>query len=122
MRKLAFAVLAVALTPRHQRLGDLVAGTLVLRDRRYDLSRYAPPAVVRQPLPPGRAVLSHRDYEWLAEFLHRRGELTADARARIGAKIAAALAARAGVASPAASEVEPFLEAFAAQAAGGRSG
>jgi uncharacterized RDD family membrane protein YckC len=33
--------LCVALTPRHQRLGDLLAGTLVVKERAYDLSRYS---------------------------------------------------------------------------------
>ncbi|HET9552019.1 MAG TPA: RDD family protein, partial [Anaeromyxobacteraceae bacterium] len=37
-------VLMVALSARRQRLGDLVAGTLVVQERRYDLSRYGPPA------------------------------------------------------------------------------
>ena len=35
------AVLAVGLSARRQRLGDLAAGALVVRERRYDLSRYA---------------------------------------------------------------------------------
>ncbi len=115
-------VLAIALTPRHQRLGDLVAGTLVLRDRAYDLSRYSAPALdPRYAALRGRAAaaLSHADYERLSEFLQRRGTLLDEARSRIGGKIAAALAGRAGVAPPAPGEVERFLEAFAAYAAEG---
>ncbi len=115
-------VLAIALTPCHQRLGDLVAGTLVLRDRAYDLSRYAVPAPDPRYAPLRRraaAALSHADYERLSEFLQRRQALLDEARERIGKKIAAGLAARAGVAPPAPDDAEPFLEAFAAYAAEG---
>jgi len=114
-------VLAIALTPRRQRLGDLVAGTLVVRERRYDLSRYAAPS---EPDPRyawlrGRAtaLLAAHEFERLADFLARRAGLDPDARARVAARLAAALAARAGAAPP--EDPEGFLEALAAHHAGG---
>lgn len=115
-------VLMVALTPRHQRLGDLVAGTLVVKDRAYDLSRYAAAA----PLDPrwaalqGRAAaaLAAEDFERLSDFLRRRGGLDPAARERIALAVSGALASRAGVAGPPPAEAEAFLEAFAAASAG----
>jgi uncharacterized RDD family membrane protein YckC len=114
-------VLAVALGSRRQRLGDLVAGTLVVRERRYDLSRYA----VARTLPDARyawlrgraeALLAADEFERLADFLARRPGLVPEARARAAARLAAALARRAGVAAP--EEPERFLEALAAYHAG----
>lgn len=117
------AILAVALGRRRQRLGDLVAGTLVVRERRYDLSRYGARAVDRERYAAlrGRAAgaLAAAEFDRLADFLRRRPELDAEPRARIAERLAAALARRAGVASPAPSDAEPFLEAFAFHAAEG---
>ncbi len=113
-------VLAVALTPRRQRLGDVVAGTLVVRERRYDLSRYAAlaPPDARYAFLRGRAtaLLAAHEFERLADFLARRPGLEADARGRAAARLAAALAARAGAPPP--DDPEGFLEALAAHHAG----
>lgn len=117
------AILAVALGPRRQRLGDLVAGTLVVRDRRWDLSRYAPSPAGRERFAALRgragAALRAGEYDRLADFLRRRPELDPEPRARIAARLATAFARRAGVAPPAAGEAEPFLEALAAWFAAG---
>jgi uncharacterized RDD family membrane protein YckC len=115
-------VLAVALGARRQRLGDLVAGTLVVRERRVDLSRYAAvggPPDPRYAFLRGRAagLLAAGEFERLADFLARRPGLAAGPRARVAARLAAALARRAG--APAPEEPEPFLEALAADYAGG---
>ena len=115
-------VLAVALGPRRQRLGDLVAGTLVVRERRVDLSRYAAPdraapdprfAALR-----GRAdaLLAADEFERLVDFLARRPDLVPEARARVAARLAVARARRLGAPPP--EEPEPFLEALAADYAG----
>jgi len=114
-------VLAIALSPRRQRLGDLVAGTLVVRERRFDLSIYAAPAEAdpRFAFLRGRAasLLGAREFERLADFLARRPGLDPAARARAASRLAAALAARAG--APAPEDPERFLEALAAHHAGG---
>jgi uncharacterized RDD family membrane protein YckC len=111
-------VLAVALTARHQRLGDLLGGTLVVRDRAYDLSRYAAPPA---PDPRGAglggktaALLAPADFERLSDFLQRRAGLAPPARERLARKMAVALAARAGAGALPAAEAEPFLESLAA--------
>lgn len=109
-------VLAVALGPRRQRIGDVVAGTLVVRERRYDLSRYAAPAAEeRFPSLRGRAagLLAADEFERLADFLARRPGLEAGARARAAGQLAGAFAARAGV--DARGDAEGFLEALAAR-------
>ncbi len=117
-------VLAVALGARRQRLGDLVAGTLVVRERRVDLSRYALVAGAtgdpRYAFLRGRAgrLLAADEFERLADFLARRPGLVPAARARVAARLAAALARR--VAAPVPEEPEPFLEALAADYAGDR--
>ncbi len=120
---LAYApgILAVALSARRQRLGDLVAGTLVVRQARYDLSRYdVPGAAAGRARPTGleeraAAALTPEGFEKVTDFLRRRAELDPGARARVAVRLAAALAARAGV--PPASgveEAERFLQALIA--------
>jgi len=115
------AVLAVALSSRRQRLGDLVAGTLVVQERRFDLSRYGAPAAAeaRWRELKGRApgLLAPADFERLLDFLRRRADFDAAPRARLAGRLAAALAARAGVAPPGPGEAESFLEALQAFAA-----
>jgi uncharacterized RDD family membrane protein YckC len=117
------AVLLVALGARRQRLGDLVAGTLVVQERRYDLSRYGPPAAAtaRWAALRGRAaaLLSAAEFERLVDFLRRRPDLEPGPRARIAARLAAAMAGRAGLPAPSGEEAEPFLEALAFHAAEG---
>ena len=115
------AVLAVALSARRQRLGDLVAGTLVVQERRFDLSRYGAPAAAearwRELRRRAPGLLAPADFERLLDFLRRRAEIEAAPRARLAERLAAVLAARAGVASPEPGEAESFLEAFHAFAA-----
>lgn len=113
------AILAVVLGGRRQRLGDLVAGTLVVRQGRYDLSRYdaaEPGAGRRFPQLRGRAhaALDAGGFERLGDFLRRRAELEPAARARVASRLAAALAHRAGVEAPPGAEAEAFLEALLA--------
>ena len=116
-------VLMIALGARHQRLGDLVAGTLVVQERRFDLSRYGPPAAdeARWGAAAGRAAtrLGPAEFDRLADFLRRREELAPAPRARIATRLAAVFAGRAGLAPPSPQEAEGFLEALAFHAAGG---
>jgi uncharacterized RDD family membrane protein YckC len=118
------AILAVALGARRQRLGDLVAGTVVVRERRYDLSRYAPGAADLERFAPLRAraagLLRSPEYDRLVDFLRRRPELEPAARGAIAARLAGAFARRAGLPPPAPGDAEPFLEALVASYAGTR--
>lgn len=93
----AVGVVAIVATREHQRLGDIAAGTLVVRDRR------VAPAV---GVPPMRMVSSLPDTSYLAwdvssvspeevatvrRFLERRFSLTPPARAQLGWEISSRL-------------------------------
>jgi len=116
-------VLMIALGARHQRLGDLVAGTLVVQERRFDLSRYGPPAADEARWGAlarlAAAHLGAAEFDRLADFLRRRAELEPAPRRQVAARLAAVFAARAGQAAPAPGEAEGFLEALAFHAAEG---
>jgi uncharacterized RDD family membrane protein YckC len=91
------AMISGLLTPRTQRLGDLAAGTFVVRERQAG----ADAAVVSFPPPPGyegyvRALdvgtLRPPQYRAIRSFLLRVAQLTPDARARLAHRIAVPLA------------------------------
>ncbi|HEX7901210.1 MAG TPA: RDD family protein [Planctomycetota bacterium] len=90
--------------PRNQRVGDLVAGTLVIRDKTASTAR--PPAVLRVPQVPvgGEEVVAelrrggaHKlpvdQVRLIEDFLARRGSMTPDARRRIADQLAGAVSA-----------------------------
>lgn len=77
--------------PRSRRLGDLLAGTLVIRERQADLSRYE--AAPEQPSA-GALSLAPAEFELVSAFLARAGQLVPEARARVALKIAEPLARR----------------------------
>ncbi len=106
-------MVAVLATARNQRLGDLAAGTLVVRDRvavpDADLS-----APVTVELPPDAATwdlsaVSAEEVATVRAFLLRRPQLTPEARGRIGADLAGRLVPRV-VGPPTAQGPERFLE------------
>jgi uncharacterized RDD family membrane protein YckC len=114
------AVLSALISRRQQRLGDLVAGTLVLRER----SAAGRPRAVRFAVPPGwesyaatldPAVLSPLDYQTVRAFMLRAQELTPEVRAAVGREIADPLAARLGHAPPPQVTPELFLLCLAAR-------
>jgi uncharacterized RDD family membrane protein YckC len=83
--------LSMLFTQQHRRLGDLVAGTLLVREERFDLDKYASPAASAVPESlAGRAPvsLSARDVELILAFLERAPWLEPDARQRLGARMA----------------------------------
>lgn len=103
---------------RARRLGDLVGGTLVVKERHgVTLESLAargplPPARPGEPQPqptmPNLDQLNDQDYDLVQEFLRRRGELGRDARLRLGAQLASGLQARMGL--PQGGDAERFLE------------
>ena len=87
-------MISVVANERNQRLGDLVAGTIVVRERL--LRDQRPRAVAAAPLddgPPLVAALSDEQFALLDRFVSREVTLDNDSRARI----AGALVARLGV-------------------------
>ena len=88
------AVLSVLASPRDQRLGDMAAGTIVVRER----SVGGPAAVAVMVEPPGRghllaalslSPLTDGQYRVLRSFLQRAPSLSPQARAQIGERLAA---------------------------------
>ena len=77
--------------PRSRRLGDLLAGTVVVRERKADLSRYE----TSQPTPSAAGLsLSPSEYELISDFLSRTDLLAPEARERVALKLAEPLARR----------------------------
>jgi uncharacterized RDD family membrane protein YckC len=114
------AVAFVLLTSRQQRLGDLVAGTLVLRER----TAAGTVAPIRFAVPPGsegyaRTVdpggLSADDYAAIRSFLTRASSLDPQARTQLGTALAQRLAAKLAHTPPAGVSPELFLLVAAAR-------
>jgi len=130
----AVGVIAIFATRQHQRLGDLAAGTLVVRDRveeaplwgesaarTFTAPSFARSAPAPEPhsaysLPTtGIAKLSSSDLEVLEGFFARRLDMSLDTRHLLAERIAAAIQAKSGIEPPAGASVETFLEATARQ-------
>jgi uncharacterized RDD family membrane protein YckC len=130
----AVGVIAMFVTSQHQRLGDLAAGTLVVRDREHSAPLWnesgsrtftAPVFAATPPLPEpnaglalpaaGIARLSPADLGVLEGFFARRLDMTMETRQRIAARIAEAIQAKSGLERPETISVETFLEVTARQ-------
>ena len=113
------AVLSVLLTRHDQRLGDLAAGTLVLRER----TGQRAPAPVLFHVPSGLEVyaasldvsgLGADDYRAVRSFLVRGPRLPPHIRASLAAQLASSTAPRVRPRPPADMPAEPFLACVAA--------
>lgn len=110
----AVGIVAVFVTARSQRLGDLAAGTVVVHERN-GLSAEtggsfdAPPGLEHH----GAARLTPQEIAVIEMFLRRRAELSGFGRARSARQIAARMASRLGKTMPA--ETERFLEEVIAE-------
>ncbi len=113
------ATIAVLVTARNQRLGDLFAGTIVLRER---TGASFPVPVSFPPLPGYEAytrtldvgAVTPEQYALLRSFLIRVNTLLPEARARIAAELATPIAARMHHTPPAGVTAEAFLVSVAA--------
>jgi uncharacterized RDD family membrane protein YckC len=130
----AAAVICVLATSRNQRLGDLVAGTLVLRER----TGARAPSATEFRVPPGWepyaesldvSGLTATDYQAARSFLLRAGSLDPMTRDRLARQIATPLLGRLRHAPPPGVLAEAFLLCVAARyqqrqrvAVGGGSG
>lgn len=116
----SYAVGAVSIlaTPRNQRLGDLAAGTLVVRERGgLDArTRHAPPprpTAVEAGMTWDVSAITIEELSAVRSFLDRREQLTSDARAQLARTLAGRLRTKvAGAGVPEADE--RFLEYLAA--------
>jgi len=124
-------VISMFVTRQHQRLGDLAAGALVVRDREEESPLWAelgnrtftapsfeparsldPAAQVVLPSA-GIARLSATDLEVLEGFFSRRLDLSLDTREALAGRIAAAIQAKSGIEPPQGISTETYLEAVA---------
>ena len=104
--------------PKGRRLGDLAAGTVVVRER----STAAPAAVAEARAltagdREGRRRLPPLEEEMVHSFLKRRGKLAAAARVRLAAFVAGRAATALGVDPGKEGDAEAFLERVAAEVA-----
>jgi uncharacterized RDD family membrane protein YckC len=130
----AVGVIAIFVTRQHQRLGDLAAGTLVVRDRAFEepawgdsgartftAQSFVPSAPVPEPhmahtlSATGIAKLSSTDLEVLEGFFARRLDMSLPTRQALAERIAQAIQAKSGLEQPASASVETFLEVTARQ-------
>lgn len=130
----AVGVITMFVTRQHQRLGDLAAGTLVVRDREqeaplwgesaartFTAAVFATSAPSPEPsssltLPtPGIAKLASSDLEVLENFFSRRLDLPLSTREVLAQRIAVAVQSKSGLELPPGVSVETFLEAVARQ-------
>jgi uncharacterized RDD family membrane protein YckC len=132
----AVGVITMFATRQHQRLGDLAAGTLVVRDREQETPLWGEtgartftipvlssgpvsgPAIpephMTLSLPAtGIARLSSSDLEVLEGFFSRRLDLPIPTREALAQRIAAAIQAKSGLEVPPGVSTETFLEATA---------
>ena len=114
------AVVSTLVTKRNQRLGDLVAGTMVLRQR----VASTPAQVARFAVPTGLesyaatldvSGVTAEDYATLRSFLLRALTLRPDVRDQLARKIASGLAAKIAHTPPPNITVEQFLVSLAAR-------
>jgi uncharacterized RDD family membrane protein YckC len=88
-------VITILVTPRSQRLGDLAAGTIVVRERRAELPRPLPPLDPSLMLPPQLAgAFASADVLLARDFLRRAPYLLPARRQELRSQIAATLRAR----------------------------
>lgn len=130
----AVGVIAIFATRQHQRLGDLAAGTLVVRERLEDAplwgetgartftaAAFAPHySASQQHMEPAFsavdiAKLAPADLEVMEGFFARRLDLSLETRAALAQRIASAIQAKSGIPIPDGLSVESFLEAVARQ-------
>jgi len=130
----AVGVIVMFITRQHQRLGDLAAGTLVVRDREpestpwndsptrtFTAQIFPAPAAAAEPhtlvslLAEGIAKLSSVDLEVLEGFFARRLDMPLATRQALAERIAGAIRAKSGLDIPPGVSTETFLEAAARQ-------
>ncbi len=125
-------VITMFVTKQHQRLGDLAAGTLVVRDRTpesplwsdagsrtFTAASFTPQFAAPEPhslvsLPASDVgKLTSADLEVLESFFSRRLDMPLDVRQNLAGRIALAIKAKSAMEPPPGVSTETFLEAVA---------
>jgi uncharacterized RDD family membrane protein YckC len=113
-------IISVFLTARNKRLGDIVAGTVVVHEKAMQETQpdFAAAAVSTPPSP--GVQISAEELELIERFLQRRYDLSPEVRRQSAERIAARLRARLGATQDGASS-EDYLESLARQKRDGAS-
>jgi uncharacterized RDD family membrane protein YckC len=110
-------MVVIFITQRNQRIGDLVAGTYVVRDRHGSRGEEPPAELPRIDLGAAAtwdvSAVSAEDVATVRSFLERRSALQPDARRTLARELASRLRPRVGGASPSTGD-EHFLELLVA--------
>lgn len=108
-------IISVFLSPRNQRVGDLVAGTVVVHEKAMQEVQpdFAAAAGSRTSAP--NPQISANELELIERFLQRRYDLNPEVRRQSAEQIAARLRARLGMAPDASASSEDYLETLARQ-------
>lgn len=84
----ALSAIAMMLSPENKRLGDIAAGTIVVRDARLRLSDVLRDEVRPEPVYSATRYLSGDERSLIKRFLERRDELTPERRRALAAQLA----------------------------------
>jgi uncharacterized RDD family membrane protein YckC len=108
-------IISVFLTARNKRLGDIVAGTVVVHEKAMQETQpdFAAPAASTAPSP--GLQISAEELELIERFLQRRYDLSPEIRRQSAEQIAARLRARVNLAQEGAASAEDYLESLARQ-------
>ena len=88
-------VFLIAIHPRARRIGDIVAGTVVVRDHPVEIRASRPDAAGPvEAVPAGPPELDDEEFRLLRQFSHRAGSLPDATRVRLARTLAARFAAR----------------------------
>jgi len=107
-------IISVFLTARNKRIGDIVAGTVVVHEKAMQDVQPDFAASTREARSPATPI-SGDELELIERFLQRRYDLTPEVRRQSAEQIAARLRARLGAAQDDSANPEDYLELLARQ-------
>ena len=108
-------IISVFLTARNKRLGDIVAGTVVVHEKAMQEMQPDFGAAAASTTPSSGLQISAEELELIERFLQRRYDLTPEVRRQNAEQIAARLRARLGATQDGAASPEDYLESLARQ-------
>ncbi|HYL94429.1 MAG TPA: RDD family protein [Terriglobales bacterium] len=108
-------IISVFLTARNKRLGDIVAGTVVVHEKAVQDSQPDFAAAAPSTAPSAGLQITAEELELIERFLQRRYDLSPEVRRQSAEQIAARLRARLGAAQDGAASPEDYLESLARQ-------
>ncbi len=110
-------IVSVLLSAKNKRLGDYVAGTVVVHEKPLETPPALEPVPAEPPSPSGydAARLTPEEFAVIETYLMRRKDLPANVRSRLGPQIIQRIAPKLGISPEDQSRPEPLLEKLAAE-------